>query len=148
MNHRVKLRSGGAPSAAHEARRDVLHTVSTLAGYTLELPMTLPDGSRPDVLRLSMTLDGLFIGEAKETESAQMVATQARLARYMDWLAAANEFYRHNVIAVSYRRFIDRHSWEACLQNLALDTGLVIGGLNSFSVSHDASITHLHLLGR
>ena len=38
------------PSRAHEARRVLLETIADAAGYRIE--MSLPDGRRPDVLRV------------------------------------------------------------------------------------------------
>ena len=38
------------PSRAHETWRNVLRTIAEVAGYQLRL--TLPDGTRPDVLRV------------------------------------------------------------------------------------------------
>jgi hypothetical protein len=70
----------------HDDRAAALDSLAVLMGFTTRLPY-LPDGHQPDVLRLSIASRGLFIGDAKDTESPGNSATAARLSRYVDWAA-------------------------------------------------------------
>lgn len=79
----------GRPTRLHEDRKDALDTLATLCGFTQNLAGGLPDGSRPDVLRVSIARRAIFIGEAKATESAHSTEVAARLTNYMNWLCAA-----------------------------------------------------------
>lgn len=72
------------PSRAHEERRLLLETVAMAAGFRLQL--TLPDGRRPDVLRLHMHGSSVFLGEAKHTEGPNDLRSCDRLRHYVDWL--------------------------------------------------------------
>ena len=65
------------PSLQHEARRSMLSTVATLAGFSSPFP--LPDGLVPDVARLSLATGAILIGDAKHSELARGTATLGRL---------------------------------------------------------------------
>src|SRR5438270_216755 len=97
----------GAPSAPHEERRHVLDALAILTGYTVELP-GLPDGRRPDVARMNARRRALFLGEAKDTETARRADTQIRLLEYARWLAAATPTGSTCVLAVCFGRGSDR----------------------------------------
>jgi hypothetical protein len=77
----------GAPTATHERRAAELDTLAVLAGYTALA--TMPWRLRPDVLRGCPAAGGLFVGDAKQTETAGCEATFARLRWYV---VAASEF--------------------------------------------------------
>src|SRR5438552_4098414 len=108
----------GAPSAPHEERRRVLDALAVLTGYTVELP-SLPDGSRPDVARMNGRRRSLFLGEAKDTETARRTDTQIRLVEYARWLAAATTTGSRGVLAVCFGRSADRARWVATLFTVA-----------------------------
>jgi len=71
----------GSPSVAHEVRVTCLDAIATIAGFTLEIPIPLPDGSIPDVIRMMPSRRALFIGEAKAAEAPDNHATLERLDR-------------------------------------------------------------------
>ena len=80
------LAQGGGPSPVHEERAAILSAMASLTGFVH--PMTgLPDGSIPDVLQLRSSDGGLFIGDAKATETAGNRETFRRLSSYADFLA-------------------------------------------------------------
>jgi len=75
--------------AKHDSLVVVLDTVAILSGICERLPLrSLPDGARPDVLRLDRLRNILFIGDAKNSETSGDRATQLRLRTYLSWLAA------------------------------------------------------------
>lgn len=78
-----------APSPTHEERKAILDAVATLAGFILPWRLELPDGSRPDVARTSRCTSGIFLGDAKATESPGTWATTTRLITYGRWVHAA-----------------------------------------------------------
>lgn len=71
----------GGPSDLHEARVEMIGTLATLCGYE-EGPDALPDGTRPDVLRVRQQDRSLFLGDAKATETAGNRETFERLSHY------------------------------------------------------------------
>src|SRR5438132_1514167 len=82
MVHNTPVRL--SPSRTHEYRRGVLDSLAILAGFEIEL--TLPDGSRPDVARVSVQWSRVFLGDAKHSESPADEAVICRLRRYALWL--------------------------------------------------------------
>jgi hypothetical protein len=96
MNSSPRSRISGkiveTPSAKltkHDSLVVVLDTVAILCGICERLPLnSLPDGSRPDVLRLDRQRKILFIGDAKNRETSGNRATQLRLRTYLRWIAA------------------------------------------------------------
>ena len=71
----------------HESRRKVLDSLAILSGYPQEMYDGLPDGRRPDVLRLDAKQQRLFIGDAKDSESPSDLNTKVRLLAYFRWLS-------------------------------------------------------------
>lgn len=80
------LEPRGGPSALHEYRAATLDTMAVLSGYVHPFD-ALPDGSRPDVLRLRPHDGSLFVGDAKVTETPGNAETFGRLSRYAGCLA-------------------------------------------------------------
>lgn len=74
-------RPATVPSRTHETRRRLLETIAGTAGYRLD--MYLPDGRRPDVLRLHVDRPGLFLGEAKHTEGPSDLDSTDRIRHYL-----------------------------------------------------------------
>lgn len=93
-------RPATTPSAAHETRRVLLETVADVAGYRLTMP--LPDGRRPDVLRVHVDRAGLFLGEAKHTEGPCDLDSADRLRDYLSWLVPPCERAVGSVLAVAH----------------------------------------------
>ena len=88
------------PTRAHESRRTLLETVADAAGYRLTMP--LPDGRRPDVLRIHVDRASLFLGEAKHTEGPQDLDSSDRLRHYLGWLVPSCERTVGNILAVAH----------------------------------------------
>jgi hypothetical protein len=110
----------GAPGLKHETRRRLLDAVATLIGYRTAIPVPLPDGSVPDVLRASVADWAVFVGEAKDTERPGGAETQARLAKYATWIRGRPSTGRlPNVIAVCYGRGSDTNPWLKVLGRFA-----------------------------
>jgi hypothetical protein len=70
----------GRPSAPHESRVDILNAVAVMAGYTA--PSQIAAGLMPDVVRLDLRHRGLFVADAKETETPGTRHTRDRLRSY------------------------------------------------------------------
>lgn len=102
--------AGGLPS--HERRVRSLDALATLIGCRETLGPCLPDGLRPDVLRIDSRRGALFIGDAKDTESPGNRATQARLQTYLRWLAAHAASGRGSgIFAIGFGRGADAPGW-------------------------------------
>ena len=83
------MQTTSARLTKHDSLVVVLDTVAILSGICERLPLnSLPDGSRPDVLRLDRQRKFLFIGDAKNRETSGNRATQLRLRTYLRWIAA------------------------------------------------------------
>lgn len=110
----------------HEDRRQSLDALAVLAGFRHHLGR-LPDGTVPDVLRVDLPGRGLFVGDAKHTESPGRVDTYLRLRHYACWVRAHQDDVGCNgratlALCVPGRRQIDR--WAHLLSTLADDVGL------------------------
>jgi len=105
----------------HERRVHFLESLAGLLGCTGQVPY-LPDGRRPDVLALDTRRRLLFVGEGKDSETPNCRATQARLQRYLQWVAA---HLRHRsasaVCAVCFGREGDARAWLEVLPMLAAE---------------------------
>ena len=93
--------------------------MATLAGFAV--PMTaLPDGSIPDVLQLRRADGGLFIGDAKATETPGNSETLERLTRYSDfltwWVGT-----RHAAVFALIVEEHDAYGWLRVLRDLCID---------------------------
>ncbi len=76
----------GSPSSGHEARVAELEDLAALAGFTGDV--RLPWRLRPDVARICPINGAVFIGDAKQTEDPDCVATRRRLRWYATALCA------------------------------------------------------------
>ncbi len=103
----------------HDRRVRFLESLAGLLGCTGQVPY-LPDGRRPDVLAIDTRRRLLFVGEGKDSETPNCRATQARLQRYLQWIAA---HLRHGsataVCAVCFGREGDARTWLDVLAMLA-----------------------------
>jgi hypothetical protein len=82
-----------------------LDALATMVGCTIEWP-ALPDGSRPDVLRLDARHLRLFVGDAKHSETPGCSATATRLTAY------ANAIERHVIRCGGSAVFALCHGWQ------------------------------------
>lgn len=106
-----------APSLGHEELRDLISNVAILMGFEERVPC-LPDRSVPDTLRRSAD-GGIFIGDAKWTESALCRESYLRLANYADWLSiAANRAPGKNAFALAFGIPGETASWKSCMEFL------------------------------
>lgn len=111
------LRPGG-PSAIHEYRTATLSTMATLAGYSTTMG-GLPDGTRPDVLQLRPDGRGVFVGDAKATETPGNLETFARLDHYAAFLAGWVASGGCGVLALAVPE-VDAYGWLSRLRDLCL----------------------------
>jgi hypothetical protein len=90
--------------------------MAALAGFTTDLAhVGLPDGSRPDVLRVDVPGRRLFIGDAKDVETPGNAATHARLARYVAWGVVAAPRSLEVVVAICHGRPAESWQWVGSL---------------------------------
>ena len=134
----------GAPSELHELRVRYLETLATLVGHTSEIQ--LYRGNRPDVVRADPRRLGLFIGDAKASESPGCRETRRRLAEYISsadvWLRAG---YTANLaICHGAER---NESWAALLNSLADWSGYSAQRLNVYRLDRDTSVTSVEVGG-
>lgn len=115
----------GRPSAAHEARVDVLTTLATLAGHVNAIDV-LPDGSRPDVAMVRPGDRSLFLGDAKATETPGSSNTAVRLGQYTAFLGRYIAAGGTGVFALAVPP-TERYSWLRLLEDVC--TLVVPGGI-------------------
>src|SRR5579875_789477 len=110
----------GRPGPVHEERVRTLEALATLAGFLTELP-GLPDGRRPDVVRVCVRHRRLFLGEAKDSEGPGDQEALTRLMRYVAW---SQEAGRHGsaLLVVCCGRSSARR-WASALTALAYEGG-------------------------
>lgn len=111
----------------HEDLVDFLDSLAVLSGCKVRIGYELPDGLRPDVMRIDTTHDVLFIGDAKNTESPGCSATKSRLKEYIRWLAVQIKWRRGTgLFAICHARFTDGAGWERTVLQLARHEGLIL----------------------
>ena len=108
------------PGPVHEGRVRMLDALATLAGFLTEVP-GLPDGRTPDVVRMCTRRRGLFLGEAKASESPGDQAVLARLARYVAWWQGAGR--RGPALLVVCCGRPEGGRWASALTALAAEAG-------------------------
>ena len=72
------------PGDQHEARVAILNALGLMAGFSRRV-VRLPDHSLPDVVRFDPSCGSMFIGEAKDSETAGRAETRDRLLRYLEF---------------------------------------------------------------
>lgn len=115
----------GAQLESHEYRARFLEAMATLVGCQESFGGELPDGRRPDVMRMDSTHNVLFLGEAKHSESPGNVATRARLQRYFVWLST-HVLRREGVgiFAICFGREEEAKRWSETLSLLESEVGM------------------------
>jgi hypothetical protein len=110
---------------AHEYRVEVLEVLSDLIGCFEEIGGQFPDSRRPDVLRINKSRQLLVVGEAKNSESPNTVATLARLFGYLRWVRAhISRRERIAIFALCCRRTSNITAWQNSVASLAFELGL------------------------
>ena len=123
----------------HDERARFLDTLAILLGCRENLGGTLPDGKRPDVIRVNSAQGVLFIGDAKNTESPNSRATQSRLLTYLFWLSAhLDKEGRSGVFALCYGRKSDTGLWIKTILQLGR-----IAGISFFNYRVEEFTPHL-----
>lgn len=113
----------------HEDRRRALDALAVLAGFRRRLAR-LPDGTVPDVLRVDPPGRGLFVGDAKHSESPERVDTYLRLRGYACWIRARQSDVGRNgraTLALCVPADQAIAGWVRVLTDLADDVGLLPG---------------------
>jgi hypothetical protein len=113
------------PVEDHASRTLVLDTLAVLLGYHVD-EARFPDDSIPDVLRVNPIERGLFVGDAKHSESPRCVATALRFRRYLKWVRAhrAAAGAGDALVALCFPDLQDRDAWLRLLESLAEDAGV------------------------
>lgn len=114
----------------HASRTAVLETVADLLGYHARPWNELPDGRRPDVLRFRLADEGMFVADAKHSETPGTVSTAQRLRRYFRWVHAhgSGSRGRGSVVAVCFGNVRHTEGWRSLLLELADDVGVATQG--------------------
>lgn len=111
----------------HEDRANFLDNLAVLAGCTEKIGHELPDGLRPDVMRIDRSRNTVFIGEAKNTESPGCNATKSRLRHYIRWLAVQTKRRRGMALfGICHARLTDGLGWINTILHLARQEGLIL----------------------
>ena len=127
--------------ASHEEKVDFLDSFAVLIGCREYYGASLPDGYRPDVLRVNTSKAVLFIGDAKHSEGPIGQQTQVRLQRYFRWLAAhINRGNGIGIFAICFARPSDATGWQQTLGFLAYEVGLIILEQRTQQFDRDLSV--------
>lgn len=110
--------------AEHERKVEFLDALAVLTGCEEAMGGALPDGSRPDVLRLDSRRRILFVGDAKHSESPGDRETQTRLLGYARWLSAHIRNGGAGVFAICFTRESDTAAWIQVVGMLGHEAGL------------------------
>ncbi len=87
------------PSVEHEDRVNLLEDMAILMGF--ESPLRgVPSSLRPDVFRYNRQTGGLFIADAKATETPGSRATQHRFLAYTRWIAQNSATLDFSICAI------------------------------------------------
>jgi hypothetical protein len=132
------------PSPEHERRRELLACLAILAGCTRGVP-AFPDGLMPDVLRIRLGNDLLFVGDAKATETAGCAATAARLDAYFTWIQVHAATGRAAVVALCHSASAGT-SWRPLLSQLIESRDLSIVRFEVAQLTPSDTVTWATLL--
>jgi len=121
--------------AVHNNRVYFLDTLALLLGCKETIGGILPDGKRPDVIRMDKKREILFIGDAKNTESPSHKETQIRLLEYLRWLAShVSKENRVGLFAICFGKKEESANWEKTLLMLSHEIDFICSrhGMTSF----------------
>jgi hypothetical protein len=111
------------PSVEHEDRVLMIHDLAILMGYDKELG-SLPSWIRPDVFRKNTLSGGVFVGDAKVSETAGSSSTQHRFLNYARWLARSGASLSSSVCAICYTDEQRTDTWRRFLALTLLTSGI------------------------
>lgn len=109
----------------HECLAGFLDALAVLAGCTESIGGQLPNGLRPDVIRIDSRRDVLFVGDAKNTESPNCKSTRFRLGQYIGWLAIQVRSRKGiGLFAICHSHHADGEAWARTVSELAREEGI------------------------
>lgn len=109
----------------HEGRVGLLEDLALLLGCRETYGATLPDGRRPDVVRMDTGKGILFLGEAKNTETPGSQATRGRLLHYLLWIAAhIADPERTAILAICLKGSSSLRAWNEAVETICREVGL------------------------
>lgn len=111
------------PSVEHEDRVLMIHDFAILMGYHTELG-TLPIWIRPDVSRKNTSTGGVFVGDAKVSETPGSSSTQHRFLNYARWLARSGASLGSSVCAICYADDQQTDGWRRFLVLTLMASGI------------------------
>ena len=118
------------PSAEHEDRVLMIHDLAILMGYHKELG-NLPSWIRPDVSRRNTSTGGVFVGDAKVSETPGSSSTQHRFLNYARWLARSGASLGSSVCAICYADEQQTDTWRRFLALTLLTSGITCREIRS-----------------
>ena len=137
MKNMISHRSDIRRLKDHNSKALFLDALAILVGCRDSLGGVLPDGKRPDVLRIDLDREILFMGDAKNTESPGNKETLVRLSRYLRWLALhVTKKNRIGIFAICFAKRADAIKWENAMLMLAREINLICAkfGRNTFGL--------------
>lgn len=135
-----------APTATHEERVQALHSLATLVGCVIDWP-ALPDGSRPDALRLNPRTGLLFIGDAKHTETPGCSATLSRFRQYSRAAGVYVASVRATaVLALCHSGVPQSSRWDALLKSSVPEEAVEVVSRRSFRLEGLGVVSWLELI--
>ena len=125
----------------HDAKAQFLDDLAMLMGCQESIGSRLPDGSRPDVLRINQRNRMLFLGDAKNSETPGCIATRFRLRNYLNWMSVhLNGSERSGIFALCFGRSSDCRGWERTLSTLCYESKLNPTGQGVVQFSPDLTV--------
>ena len=108
----------------HDQRSRILESIATLSGFDLRGLGRLPDGRKPDVLRISESSGAVFLGEAKDTEKPNNKDTVRRLFLYMLWFKVISSHQFGSIFAICFGEENHAPGWTRTLRLIADEVGM------------------------
>ena len=109
----------------HNKKARLLNDLAILLGCDGGLHSGFPDGRRPDVVRIDVVRQILFIGDAKQTETPRCKMTTIRLRSYLRWLRAhVRDAERLGIVALCFEKRSHRKGWSQTVMDTAAFVGL------------------------
>lgn len=105
-----------APSTEHEDRVELLRSIATLSGYCFDIPVG--EDFVPDVARLSRATRGVFVGDAKATETSGCIATSERLQNYLRAVRAQQPLDCPVILVVAHGDLYNQYGWIATIKQV------------------------------
>lgn len=111
------------PSVEHEDRVLMIYDLAVLLGYHEDL-RSLPSWLKPDVSLKNTSTGGVFIGDAKVSETPGFSSTQHRFLNYARWLARSDVSLSSSVCAICYPDERQTDGWRRFLALTLMTSGI------------------------